>query len=100
MPGLTPHSVSKSLSVCILTCCEKRVVHCGDSSVQYGYHWITGDGVLHVVVKNLSIFSKIMIIVCLLLIPLLLLFAYSNQVSTNVVKSEIEKSNVNRLSFF
>lgn len=55
---------------------------------------------LHVVVKNLSIFSKIMIIVCLLLIPLLLLFAYSNQVSTNVVKSEIEKSNVNRLSFF
>jgi two-component system sensor histidine kinase YesM len=56
--------------------------------------------VLHVMVKNLSIFSKIMIIVCLLLIPLLLLFAYSNQVSTNVVKSEIEKSNVNRLSFF
>ncbi|NHN34194.1 sensor histidine kinase [Paenibacillus agricola] len=50
--------------------------------------------------KNLSIFSKIMIIVCILLIPLLLLFAYSNYVSTNVVKSEIEKSNVNRLSFF
>jgi two-component system sensor histidine kinase YesM len=35
-----------------------------------------------------------------MLIPLLLSFAYSNQVSMNVVKSEIEKSNVNRLSFF
>jgi two-component system sensor histidine kinase YesM len=51
--------------------------------------------VLAAMFKNLSIFSKIMIIVCLLLIPLLLLFAYSNYVSTNV-----EKSNVNRLSFF
>ncbi|MFD0679192.1 MULTISPECIES: sensor histidine kinase [unclassified Paenibacillus] len=50
--------------------------------------------------KNISIFSKIMIIIGLMLIPLLLMFAYSNQVSMNVVKSEIEKSNVNRLSFF
>jgi two-component system sensor histidine kinase YesM len=58
------------------------------------------NGVPTAMMKNLSIFSKIMIVVCLLLVPLLLSFAYSNQVSTNVVKSEIEKSNVNRLSFF
>lgn len=41
-----------------------------------------------------------MVIVGLMLVPLLLLFAYSNQVSMDVVKSEIEKSNLNRLSFF
>lgn len=47
-----------------------------------------------------SIFSKIISMICLLLIPIVLLYSYSNKVSTDVVEDEIIKSNVSRLSFF
>jgi two-component system sensor histidine kinase YesM len=50
--------------------------------------------------SKLSIFSKIIIMICLLLVPIVFLYSYSNKVSTDVVEAEIIKSNVNRLSFF
>ncbi|MFB9330785.1 sensor histidine kinase [Paenibacillus aurantiacus] len=49
---------------------------------------------------KLSIFNKILILLCLLLVPIVLLYSYSNQVSTGVIEREINKSNGSRLSFF
>ncbi|WP_165972075.1 sensor histidine kinase [Paenibacillus piri] len=50
--------------------------------------------------RQVSIFTKIFVMVLLLLIPILILYTYSNQVSMGVVRDEIEKSSLNRLSFF
>lgn len=50
--------------------------------------------------RHVSIFTKIFLMVLLLLIPILILYTYSNQVSMGVVQEEIRKSNLNRLSFF
>ncbi|WP_248928922.1 sensor histidine kinase [Paenibacillus hamazuiensis] len=49
---------------------------------------------------NKSIFAKIVTLICLLLIPILLLYSYSYKVSVDVVKQEIQASSLNRLSFF
>lgn len=48
----------------------------------------------------MSIFNKIVLIICALLVPILILYTYSYQVSTNVVENAIHDSNINRLSFF
>ncbi|WP_438446360.1 sensor histidine kinase [Gorillibacterium sp. sgz5001074] len=49
---------------------------------------------------KLSIFSKIIVALCCLLVPIVLLYSYSHQVSTGLVEREINKSNGSRLAFF
>ncbi|TJY44088.1 sensor histidine kinase [Cohnella pontilimi] len=49
---------------------------------------------------RLNIFNKILIMVLLLLIPILLLYGISNRTANQVIREEIESSNLNRLSFF
>jgi two-component system sensor histidine kinase YesM len=49
---------------------------------------------------KLNIFQKIVLLLLVLLIPIVMLFQYSNQVSINVIQQEIQSSNINRLSFF
>lgn len=49
---------------------------------------------------KLSIFNKMLILLCLLLIPIVFLYSYGNQVGTDVIEREIKKSNGSRLSFF
>ncbi|MFD0677641.1 MULTISPECIES: sensor histidine kinase [unclassified Paenibacillus] len=49
---------------------------------------------------KLNIFKKIMLFIIILLIPIVILYSYSNQVSVTVVEDEIQNSNLNRLSFF
>ncbi|WP_372661786.1 sensor histidine kinase [Cohnella sp.] len=49
---------------------------------------------------RLNIFNKILIIVMLLLIPILLLYSFSNRTANKVIQEEIQSSNLNRLSFF
>lgn len=46
-----------------------------------------------------NIFKKILAIMALLLIPFVVLYSYSTQVSINVVQDEIEQNNRNNLSF-
>ncbi|MEF3304086.1 sensor histidine kinase [Paenibacillus sp. GYB003] len=48
----------------------------------------------------MNTFGKIMLLVASLLIPIMLLYGYSNQVSVNVVRDTIEAGNKNRLAFF
>lgn len=48
----------------------------------------------------MNTFSKILLLVISLLVPILLLYGYSNQVSVNVVRDTIEDGNRNRLAFF
>ena len=49
---------------------------------------------------RLSIFNKISIFLCLLLVPTVFLYSYANQVGTGVIEREIKKSYGSRLSFF
>ncbi|MDF2960646.1 MAG: histidine kinase [Paenibacillus sp.] len=49
---------------------------------------------------KLNTFKKIMLFIVVLLIPIVILYSYSNQVSVTVVEDEIQNSNLNRLSFF
>ncbi len=49
---------------------------------------------------KLNIFSKMMILVILLLIPVLLLYSFSNHISKRVVQEQLQTSNLNQLSFF
>lgn len=48
----------------------------------------------------MNTFGKIILLVVSLLIPIILLYGYSNQVSVNVVRDTIEGGNKNRLAFF
>ncbi|MFD2332578.1 histidine kinase [Cohnella sp. GCM10020058] len=50
--------------------------------------------------SKLSIFNKMLILLCLLLVPIVCLYSYGNQVGTHVIEREIKKSNGSRLSFF
>ncbi|MBD2848102.1 sensor histidine kinase [Paenibacillus sp. IB182496] len=50
--------------------------------------------------RHVNIFNKIIVMIILLLIPIVILHAYSNQVSKEVVRQEIMESNRSRLSFF
>lgn len=49
---------------------------------------------------KLNIFSKILIMLVLLLIPIMLLYSYTNRITNNVVQDQIQSSNLNQLSFF
>lgn len=51
-------------------------------------------------VTKLNIFQKIVLLLLILLIPILLLFHYTNQVSVGVIREEMESSINSRLSFF
>jgi two-component system sensor histidine kinase YesM len=48
---------------------------------------------------KMTIFRKLIIMLLLLIIPILILHTYSNQVSVNVVRNEIKESNLQHLSF-
>ncbi|TXK83640.1 sensor histidine kinase [Paenibacillus sp. N3.4] len=47
-----------------------------------------------------TIFSKVMILIVLLVTPVLILYIYTNKVSVNVVQDEIQSSSLTQLSFF
>ncbi|MBD0382478.1 histidine kinase [Paenibacillus sp. WST5] len=49
---------------------------------------------------KLNIFSKILILLVLLLIPIVVLYSFTNRITNNVVQDQIQSSNLNRLSFF
>jgi len=49
---------------------------------------------------KMTIFVKILLLIVALLIPVILLYGYSNQVSERVVNDTIKSENRNRLSFF
>ncbi|MED4603512.1 histidine kinase [Paenibacillus validus] len=49
---------------------------------------------------KLNIFSKILLLIALLLIPILVLYGISNRTANRVVQEQIESTNVNQLSFF
>ncbi|MFD0677761.1 MULTISPECIES: sensor histidine kinase [unclassified Paenibacillus] len=49
---------------------------------------------------KMNTFGKVITLVFFLLIPIILLYGYSYQVSVNVVKETVEDANRNRLSFF
>ncbi|NMO94712.1 sensor histidine kinase [Paenibacillus lemnae] len=50
--------------------------------------------------EKTNLFKKILAILWLLLVPVTLMFSYSNYISVQVVKTEIEENSRNRLSFF
>ncbi|MCC3379938.1 sensor histidine kinase [Paenibacillus farraposensis] len=47
-----------------------------------------------------NFYTKIVSIVILLLIPVLVLYVYSNQMTTGVLRNELNQSNYNQLTFF
>ncbi|WP_197479970.1 sensor histidine kinase [Paenibacillus swuensis] len=49
---------------------------------------------------KLNIFSKLLILLSFILFPVVLLYGYSNWTSVNVIKTQIQELNYNRLSFF
>ncbi|MBB3108846.1 two-component system sensor histidine kinase YesM [Paenibacillus phyllosphaerae] len=50
--------------------------------------------------SRFNVFTKITLLILLLLIPVISLYTYSNRESVNVIESEIQRSTTNRLSFF
>ncbi|WP_254611504.1 hypothetical protein [Paenibacillus sp. JMULE4] len=48
---------------------------------------------------KMNTFGKVITLVFSLLIPIILLYGYSHQVSMNVVRETVEDGNRNRLSF-
>jgi two-component system sensor histidine kinase YesM len=51
-------------------------------------------------IKRLNIFSKVVLLIVLLLVPIIILYSFSNHVSVGVVENEIRSRNLNRLSIF
>ncbi|WP_165452692.1 sensor histidine kinase [Paenibacillus thalictri] len=49
---------------------------------------------------RMRIFNKIVILVFVLLIPVMILYGYSNHTSVQVIQNEIEDSNMRQLNFF
>lgn len=49
---------------------------------------------------KLNIFGKVILLVVFLLVPIIVLYGYSYQVSVGVVRQTVEDGNRNRLSFF
>ncbi|MFB9276343.1 sensor histidine kinase [Cohnella cellulosilytica] len=45
-------------------------------------------------------FSKMVVLIALLILPLVLIYGYSNAVSVNTIRQELQEKNLNRLSFF
>lgn len=50
--------------------------------------------------RRLSIFNKIALTIVLLLVPVLLLYGYSNRIATGVVERQMRSSNLSKLIFF
>ncbi|SFD65058.1 two-component system, sensor histidine kinase YesM [Paenibacillus catalpae] len=50
--------------------------------------------------RRLSIFNKMALTIVLLLVPVLLLYSYSNRISTGVVEEQMRSSNLSKLIFF
>jgi two-component system sensor histidine kinase YesM len=68
-------------------------------TVLWCLHWnITGWGEAMEIKR--SIFGKFITLLVALLIPVLLLYSYSNRVSVQVVEEQIKTSNLNQLSYF
>lgn len=49
--------------------------------------------------RKITIFSKVIIMIVLLLIPVLILYSYTNKVSVNVIENEIQANSLGQLSF-
>ncbi|CAM4329343.1 sensor histidine kinase [Paenibacillus tarimensis] len=49
---------------------------------------------------KLNLFTKMITLIVLMVVPIIVLYLYSNKVSTDVLASELNKSNVDQLSFF
>ncbi|MEW4369520.1 sensor histidine kinase [Paenibacillus kandeliae] len=47
-----------------------------------------------------NLFTKIVLLVVLMLIPVIVLYSYSNRTTADVLSEELNKSNMNQLSFF
>ena len=50
--------------------------------------------------SKFNLFRKIMLFIFLMLIPIVGLYFYSNQTTTNVLSKELSRSNTNQLVFF
>ncbi|MBD2872484.1 sensor histidine kinase [Paenibacillus arenilitoris] len=50
--------------------------------------------------RNMNLFSKITIVIAILIVPTLLMYVKSNQVATQVIRDELIQSNLSRLTFF
>lgn len=49
---------------------------------------------------RINLFTKIVLLLVIMLVPIMGLYFYSNETSTDVLRSELDKSNANRLEFF
>lgn len=49
---------------------------------------------------RITLFTKMMVLIIVMLIPIVLLYFYSNKTSTDVIRSELNQSNINQLIFF
>jgi two-component system sensor histidine kinase YesM len=49
---------------------------------------------------RINLFTKIVLLLVIMLVPIVGLYFYSNQTSTDVLRNELDKSNANRLEFF
>lgn len=49
---------------------------------------------------KINLFTKFLILIILMLVPIVALYFYSNNTSTGVLKDELNKSNINQLIFF
>ncbi|PZD95773.1 two-component sensor histidine kinase [Paenibacillus sambharensis] len=49
---------------------------------------------------KLNLFTKIVTLIVLMVVPIIVLYLYSNKVSTDVLATELSKSNADQLSFF
>ena len=49
---------------------------------------------------RINLFTKIVILIVIMLIPIVALYLYSNETSSNVLESELNQSNINQLTFF
>lgn len=49
---------------------------------------------------QMKFFTKIVLLIVLMLIPIIVLYFYSNRTTENVLSSELNKSNLNQLAFF
>lgn len=52
------------------------------------------------IVPKINLFSKIVILIVIMLVPIMGLYFYSNKTSTDVLGRELNKSNTNQLIFF
>ncbi|MDQ8739487.1 hypothetical protein [Paenibacillus sp. LHD-38] len=49
--------------------------------------------------QRYSLFAKMNILILVLFIPIIILFAYSNEIATNIISKELRASNMKQLSF-